>query len=132
MAVVTRLGQVSGVTNLVSTRVYQEHLPQKPTLPALRVQLISEPRTHHLRGVTGAVSSRVQVDAFVSDSVSDPYGSVRAIGDAILAALDGQVFTASGIAVSGAFCIDRRVMYEAADLRLWREVLDFTVWWRDT
>jgi hypothetical protein len=130
LAVRSHLAQDSGVTTLVSTRIYQVRLPQSPTLPALRVQLISEPHNHHLRGPDGAARARVQIDTYVSDGIADPYGSIDAIGSAIRTALDGATFTVSGVEVTGAMCVDRRVMYEADDLRLWREMQDYIVWTR--
>jgi hypothetical protein len=130
LAVRSHLAQDIGVTTLVSTRIYQVRLPQSPTLPALRVQLISEPHNHHLRGPDGAARARVQIDSYVSDAISDPYGSIDAIGSAIRSALDGAVFTVDDFAVTGSLCVHRLVMYEADDLRLWREVQDYIVWTR--
>lgn len=130
MAVVTRLGQVSAVTTLVSTRIFRLKLGQKPTLPALLVQLISEPKGHHLRGPDGAVRARVQVDVYVSESVADPLGSVDTIGQAVTDALDGQVFTVGDVRVTGALQMDRRSEYEPPDLRLLRERQDYVVWWK--
>lgn len=130
MAVLTHLRQTAGVTALVSSRTYQVRLPETPTLPAVRVQLISEPHDHHLRGADGALRARVQVDIFVSDEAADPYGSLQSISAAVMAALDGQVFTVNSVEITGAMCVDRRVLYEAEDLRLWREMQDYVVWSR--
>ena len=49
-AVCHRLRDDAGVNAFVASRVYQLKLPQQPTLPAIRVQLISEPSVYHLRG----------------------------------------------------------------------------------
>lgn len=127
-AVIERLNAVSGVTALVGTRIYKSKLAQSPTLPAVVVQLISAPRGHHMRGADGAYRSRVQIDSYVSDSVTDPAGDLEAVSAAIVAALDGKEFTVSGLRVTGAFKVDGRVSYEAEDLRLWREQQDYIVW----
>lgn len=128
MAVLTRLGQVSAVTAIVSTRIYQLKLPQTPTLPAIRVQLISDPRGHHLRGPDGARRARVQVDLFVSESVADPYGSLTTLGDAVSDVLDGKAFIVGDVRVTGALQADRSVAYEPPELRLVRERHDYVVW----
>lgn len=128
MAVLTRLGQVAAVTAVVSTRIYYLKLPQTPRLPAIRVQLISDPKGHHLRGPDGTTGARVQVDLFVSESVADPYGSLSALGAAVSDALDGATFVVSDVRVTGAFQIDRAIEYEPPELRLLRERQDYTVW----
>lgn len=63
-------------------RVYMLKLPQKPTLPAVRVQRIGSVLDQHLRGPGGQQVSRVQVDSFVSD-VGDAYAAVTSLADAI-------------------------------------------------
>lgn len=42
-AVAARLLEVTEVTSLVDTRVFVDRLPQKPTYPAVLVQLVHEP-----------------------------------------------------------------------------------------
>lgn len=130
--VIERLGAVSAVSTLVGARIYKRKLPQRPTLPALVVQLISGPRQHHLRGHDGAERTRVQVDAYVSDSVADPAQALEDIGAAVLEAMDGKTFTVSDTRVTGAFCVDRSGGYEAEDLRLWRDRQDYVIWSKST
>ena len=117
---------------LVSTRVYMLKLPQKPTLPAGRVQLITEPLDYHMRGEDGAVRSRVQVDAYQYETATDPYDSVCDVAAAANAALSGHKFTDAGspvsLEVTGAFRQSRRVLYEADEFRLIRISQDFIVW----
>jgi hypothetical protein len=117
---------------LVGTRVYMLKLPQKPTLPAVRVQLITEPRGYQLRGEDGAVRSRVQVDAYQYETATDPYDSVSDVADAASTALSGHRFTDAGspvsLEVTGAFRQSRRVLYEAEEFRLIRISQDFIVW----
>lgn len=132
LAVIERLGAISGVTALVGARIYKRKLPESPTMPAIVVQLISGPKDHHLRGTSGADRSRVQVDAYVSDAVADPGGECELVGAAIAAALDGKKFSVTGMRVTGALCVDSSGAYEAEDLRLWRERQDYVVWSRST
>ncbi len=132
-AVLEHLVADVGVSALVGSRVYQLKLPQKPTLPAVRVQLIDEPVTYHLRGGYTLTRARVQTDAFASEaSGGDPYRSALAVAEAIDTALSGQRFTSQGSPperqITGAFREDRRVMYEADELREVRVLQDYIVW----
>lgn len=71
------------VTALVSTRVHLEKLPQSVTYPCVRVQLIDEQTSYHMRG--GKTSpARVQVDAFGKELGGvDPYALVVLVADAV-------------------------------------------------
>lgn len=132
-AVIERLQASADVTALVSTRIYQLTLPQKPTLPAIRVQLISEPRTYQLRGEDGAIRARVQVDAYAAEgNGTDPYAAAHAVAEAVRGALSGKRFTVGSpaITVMGAMVDNRRVLYEAGELRSVNHSQDFIVWWR--
>jgi hypothetical protein len=117
---------------LVGGRVYQLKLPQNVTLPAVRVQLISEPRENHLRGPMALTVARVQADAYAAESSGgDPYASASDVADAIDAALAGIKRTVSS--TSGArhlLCasrITRRPLYEADELREVRISQDFYI-----
>lgn len=81
-AIRTRLLAISGVTALVLTRVHAQVLPQSPTLPALRVQRVSEVEDMHQRGSAGLLRARVQVDTVTTSN--------RAAAVAIDEAVDGN------------------------------------------
>lgn len=130
-AVRSYLLTVAAVTSIVSQRVYQLILPEKPTLPAVRIQLIDEPKDYHMRGATNETRARLQIDAYGSASAAvaaDPYAVVTNLADAIDDALSGQVFESEGLRISGAFRNSRRVGYESEELRLLRCLQDYTVW----
>lgn len=131
-AIVERLGATSAVTALVSTRIYQLKLPQQPTYPAIRVQLVVERTGHHLRGRDGLAPVRVMVDMFAMEvSGSDPYASATTVGATVFDALDGKRFLAGSppaLNIRGVLRVDRRVGYEADELRLVRESQDYMVW----
>lgn len=133
-AVRERLVGDSAVAALVGARVYQLKLPQKPTLPAVRVQLIDEPLFYHLRGGSRLIRSRVQTDCYVNGEPSTAYAAVTALADAVDAALSACVFKAGGspaeISVEGVFRQSRGPGYEADELRLARVMQDYIVWWR--
>lgn len=65
-----RLLAVSGVTDLVSTRIYAGFLPQSPTLPAVLVQRVGEVQTAHLRGGEQMRVTRVQVTSIATSRAS--------------------------------------------------------------
>jgi hypothetical protein len=58
-----RILSLVNVTTLVGSRVYTHLLPQRVTLPAVRLQRISETEAMQQRGVGGIVRARVQVDS---------------------------------------------------------------------
>lgn len=108
-------------------RVYQLILPQKPTLPAVRVQLIDEPTDYHLRGDVDVTRARVQVDVYGAVvGVADPYDAVSDVAAAVNTALSGTVFEIGGRSAKS-FRESRRVLYEGEELRLIRVSQDFTV-----
>lgn len=86
-AVLERLVDCSGVTDLVGSRIYLLKLPQRPTLPAIRIQRISSPRFQHLRGPLYPARSRVQVDTFAAESSG---GNAHAQATAVAEAVRGD------------------------------------------
>jgi hypothetical protein len=142
-AVVERLLAVTAVAAIVGTRVYQLVLPQQVTLPAVRVQQISETTEYHVRGEINAYVTRVQVDANAAQaSGTDPYAQAATLADAVhgefvngvAIGLSGWTGTAGGspaeIVVTFAQRVDRRVDFEAAELRMVRVRQDYFVHWR--
>lgn len=64
VAAITRLLDVAPLTALVGQRVYNQHLPQTPTLPCVLVFRATGPFTEQLlRGPDGISNARVQVEA---------------------------------------------------------------------
>jgi hypothetical protein len=59
-----RLLDVAAVTAVVNARIWTgSRLPNSPTLPAIRVERVSEITSSHLRGGSGLYQARVQVDS---------------------------------------------------------------------
>lgn len=131
-ALASRLIAAGPVVALVGTRVWVLKLPQNPVMPAVRVQLISEPREYHLRGDQDARRARVQIDAFTAESTGgDPYAAATILADAIEAAVvTGSPYTQGTVKVLGCFRDNRVPVYEAGELRLVRVMQDFIVWWK--
>ena len=83
-AILERILGLSAVTALVSDRVFMLKLRQGETLPAVRVQLIDEGMSQHLRGGSGIYQSRIQVDVYAAeDTGGDPYSAASEIALAI-------------------------------------------------
>lgn len=129
-AVCRRLRDDAGVSAFVAARVYQLKLPQQPTLPAIRVQLVSEPAIYHQRGVTNLYQAVVQVDAFANEFDTlrpDPYDTVQQLSDAIDSCLSGARFHLAPITVTGSFRIARAPLYDPDELRLARIMQEYRV-----
>ena len=128
-AVLDQLLATSAVTALVGTRIYQLVLPEHPTLPAIRVQLVDEPENYHLRGNDRLTFARVQVDSYARKvSGGDPYLSAVTIADAVNAALTVYGWSVgSPPRVANAFRILRRSMFESEELQLVRVWQDYHV-----
>lgn len=135
-AVAARVLDLTAVTTIVSTRVYVDKLPQKPTYPAVLVQLVHEPSddAEHLRG--GARRrARVQVDAYEAEANgTDPYGTVMALADAIRgddagSGLSGWMGNIGSppFRVTGIHFIDRRRGYEPEEMRLLRQLQEYWI-----
>lgn len=73
---------------VVSARVYPVLVPQSPTYPLIRIQLISDPSDDHLRG-TGPGRPRFQIEAITrkSDGAS-AFEAAQALGELVRARLD--------------------------------------------
>lgn len=125
-----RLVALSPVTALVGTRVYVDLLPQKPTLPAIRVQRISEQEDVHLRGARALRRARVQVDAIAVSLEDATAVSEAAHGDGAGSGLSGWTGTVGGSpgqAVLAVLPVDTRSDYEGEELRQWRVSRDYMV-----
>jgi hypothetical protein len=142
-AIRERLLDITPLTALVSTRVYQLKLPQAPTLPAVRIQQISELDEFHFRGPDHLLVTRLQIDAYANEaSGTNPYDVAAAVANAIhgdglgpqasgLSGWTGQS-VGSPVAIHVAFVkrLSRQPMYEADELRLVRIRQDYQVhWW---
>jgi hypothetical protein len=129
-ALKTRLVGLSAVTTLVGQRVYVDLLPQKPTLPAIRVQRISELEDAHLRGARAIRRARVQVDAIAASLETATAVSDAAHGDGAGSGLAGFEGEISGQRVMAVLPSDTRSDYEGDELRQWRVSRDYIVWMR--
>lgn len=133
-AVVKRLETVAAVTALVGMRIYQVKLPPKPTLPAIRVQLVGNEEFMHLRGAVKVMRARVQVDSISAEGVApDPVGQAASVDDAVNGPGDGTGLlgwrgVAGGVKVTAMLPGGLREGYDAQELRQFKKMRDFVVW----
>lgn len=117
----TYLNTVSGITNLVGTRIYPFRIAQGSTMPCLTYQRISTPRiiTHDVSGKTGTLASpRFQFDAW-----GTTYAQVKSITEALRDALNGKSSTGFQVAL-----IEDESPEYAPDEELWRSRSDYRIW----
>lgn len=90
-ALKTYLQSVAAVSALISTRIYPETLPQEPTLPALKYDIISIERQHLIDFATVYIQYT---------SVATTHLGARALSDAVRKALQREKRIMSGIEVT--------------------------------
>lgn len=80
----TYLQTVSGLTALVSTRIYPNELPQEPDLPAVVYHRITGARTE-----TTGNDSQLAHPMFQLDAYAATYSAVKAVAEQLRLALQG-------------------------------------------
>lgn len=119
-----RLGAVSGVTDLVSTRVYPVKLPQGPTLPAVTYQRISTIKESAMGNDAGISRTRFQVTCW-----AETYSALKGVSEAVRAALQRFQGTSGGVEVLDSFLENDMDIYsgEESDFRVYGEMQDY-IW----
>lgn len=102
----------TAVAAIVTKRVYPVVIPQKGSFPAVTYQRVSGNRVNGLDGAGELVQARVQVDCW-----AESYSAVRALADAVSAALTGIGFLPVG---------DRDGFED--EVLVHRVILEFTTW----
>lgn len=137
-AIVALVKTLTPVTALVSTRVHLDKLPQTPTYPCVRVTLVDEVISYHLRGGTNLKQARVQVDAYAKElSGIDPYAMATAVAGAVhgdeagsgLSGWQGGVGSPA-FEIVGIVRVDRRRYYDPEELRVLTMSQDYHVHFR--
>lgn len=124
-AVYYRLANTSGVTALVSTRIYPKVMPQQPTMPALVYSVVDNDREQVHRGQTGGAKARVQVTCWGATE-----SSVAAVKEQVRLALIGASGSIASVTIDGIVCEGEVEGYEPDTTRHWI-ALDFFVWHRE-
>ncbi len=112
----SRLTGYSGVSALVSSRVYPLVIPQKPTLPAIAYQQVSDGVDV---GTTDIHPQWYQFGCFAST-----YAGASALADQVEAAFDEWVEASGGVTVKTAYRISRNDDYDVATDSI-RVIVDF-------
>ena len=119
----------SGLTALISTRIYPIQFPDGVTMPCVTYQRIDTPRTSTLSssGATGDLTNpRYQFKAWATT-----YASAKAITDQIRAALNGKTgSTGAGsvtVTLRGALAQNENDGFDPL-VRLYYRLSDFVIW----
>jgi hypothetical protein len=116
--------RITGAATTAGTRVYWVDRPQAAALPAVTLQIVSDPRPQHLKGFNPLRRTLVQIDCWASS-----YGAGAALKDAVLAAVVPEA-TGNGIR------FDRAIVEssddggeKAGEVFVHRQRIDLAVWW---
>jgi len=135
MAIETALYSIlssdSGVSAIISTRIYPRIVPQLASLPALSYQQISGPREHTMSGPAGMVKSRWQINCVV-----ESYSALRALADAVRKALDCYSGTASSTKIDVGFLDNENdgfdSIHDVKSSKRYTKILDFIIWFQES
>ena len=131
-ALYTLLSGDSGVSALVSTRIFPHQAPQGGALPFLVYQRISTPRDYSQSGPSLLVWPRFQITA-----VAATFDGARALAHALRAALSGYSGTmggGGGVSVGATFLeneadgYEPRLMSFEPDLSVYTSRQDYIIW----
>lgn len=119
-----QLAATTAVTDIVSTRIYPEMLPENPTLPAITYQRTSGARTQVMSAASGLAAPHFQVDAWAAT-----YAAVKALATQVRKALDGYTGTLGG---TGGVAADIMLLNDIdlldPETGWHRVVMDFEIW----
>lgn len=121
-AIKTFLATKTGITNLVSTRIYLEgHLPQSPTYPSLSFFKVSGFRHHDI----DVASPRFQFDCWALTKTQ----SIQ-LADEVISALQRERNVLSGIEVIQGVYLNEFDLDEP-DTKIYHRAVDFKIIYRE-
>lgn len=127
--IMSRLLADPTVSGLVGTRISWMDRPQEDQLPAISLQVISDPRPTHLKGFDGARYTLIQCDCW-----AERYETTVAMGRAVIAALKNPA-TIDGKKFGNALVEGQRDLGEEPgsandrfDIFLHRQSVDLRIW----
>jgi hypothetical protein len=109
----------------ITTRCHPVTIPQTPTYPLILYTQISGHRDHTLRGASGHVHPRFQVEAW-----DETYTGAKTLADAIRNVLDDYIGTASGTVIKSCLIDSERDIYEP-EIEVYRKVQDYLIWYEE-
>lgn len=116
--------RITGAATTAGQRVYWVDRPQDTALPAVTLQVISDPRPQHLRGFESIRVTLVQIDCW-----AETYAAAAALKEAVLIAVVPEG-TGNGIRFDRAMIEAIRDLGERVETKfIHRASLDLTFWW---
>jgi hypothetical protein len=116
--------RITGAATTAGQRVYWVDRPQAAALPAVTLQVVSDPRPQHLKGFESIRGTLVQIDCW-----ADTYAVAATLKEAVLAAVVPES-TANGIRFDRAMIESIRDLGERIETKfIHRASLDLTFWW---
>lgn len=125
-ALYAELAAYSGLSALVSTRIYPMRLPQDSTLPAVVYYRMSAGRENDFTGATGLAHPTFRVITWAEE-----YKEAHTVGTQVRKALDGnssQWGGSSGVWASGRLTNDNDLMDPDLETPTYGQAMDFEVW----
>lgn len=103
----------TAITNIVSQRIYADHLPQGAALPAATLTIIDEVYDHALDGLAGLVQTRLQVECFATTRKAS-----LELADAIIwSGIDQIKGTYTGVKIRSVMVEEGRRCFSDPDLK---------------
>ncbi len=111
-------GSYTGLTALISDRLYPMMLPQEPTLPAATYLIVDDPQTYSHSGISWR-QARVQFDCYAAT-----YLAAHNIADQVEAAINAW---GTGNPAYSGFQLSRRDMEESPELNRYRVMVEVSI-----
>lgn len=121
-ALFARLSAVSGVTDLVSTRIYRDHTPQPPAAPHIVFEIDDDEESAHAMG-SDATVRRAYARFYCMATTADGAGVVAA---QVIAALRRYSGTSSSVVIDDCFMRGDRPVTDD-DLKLFGRLVEFEI-----
>ena len=119
----TYLAAQSGITNIVSTRIYPIILPQKPTYPAISYSDDDNNYTESFAGQTDHVQSIFQLNGWAKT-----YAGATTLGAAISTALKNASGSFGGITIQRCTVISGPITVYEDSIEAYRQTYIFSIW----
>lgn len=110
------------ISSTVATRVYPIQLPQKPTLPAIRYNTITDVRYPTTPNTKGLRRPRIQIDCYATT-----YAAAVQLAEYVEARLDSYRGAAGATSIQGAFLVNGDEFFED-DKKAYVISRDYFVW----
>ncbi|MGK7653151.1 tail completion protein gp17 [Roseovarius sp. B08] len=121
----------ANVSSFVGDRVHWLRQPQSvKVFPHLNLQVISDPRSYHMKGPSGVVKTRIQADVR-----AETYGTAKQTMRALYARLSGFKGLRGSIEFMGIFVSAGRDLNEEtaeSERQLFRISADLEISWKET